>query len=221
MARADSIDTTTASVSDAHAHLIQRLITRKPHQIRYSADARDLEERAAHVQAIGNAHSAGRAVRREATTGSYIYAIIVDGVVRYIGKGRNGRMYTHLIEAKRTSARCPANTAHLSPRMHRKLVETVRAGSQITETVITSCLSDWATYQLESRMISEFHKFRPGQLWNTIDERFLGPRYLPDEWNDPENPLYRLRRPLGDPHPARGWARSCRPAACRRAPRVP
>jgi len=55
MARADSIDTTTASVSDAHAHLIQRLITSKPHQIRYSADARDLEERAAHVQAIGNA----------------------------------------------------------------------------------------------------------------------------------------------------------------------
>jgi hypothetical protein len=45
----------------------------------------------------------------------------VDGVVRYIGKGRNGRMYTHLVEAKRTSARCPADTAHLYPRMHRKL----------------------------------------------------------------------------------------------------
>jgi hypothetical protein len=34
---------------------------------------------------------------------AYIYAIIVDDIVRYIGKGRNGRMYTHLIEAKRTS----------------------------------------------------------------------------------------------------------------------
>jgi hypothetical protein len=67
-----------------------------------------------------------RAVRRTTTIGSYIYAIIVDGVVRYIGKGRNGRMYTHLIEVKRTSARCPADSAHLSPRMHRKLVETVR-----------------------------------------------------------------------------------------------
>jgi hypothetical protein len=220
MARADSIDTTIASVTDAHAHLIQRLITSKPHQIRYSADARDLEERAAHVQAIGNASSPGRAVRREATTGSYIYAIVVDGIVRYIGKGRNGRMYTHLIEANRTSARCPANTAHLSPRMHRKLVEAVRAGSQITETVITSGLSDRATYQLESRIIGEFHKLRPGQLWNTIDERFLDPKYLPDEWNDPENPLYRLRRPLGNPQPARGWAKSCRSAARCRPPRV-
>jgi hypothetical protein len=219
MARADSIDTTTASVSDPHAQLIRRLITSKPHQI-CCAVARDLEERAAHVQAIGNANSAGRAVRRDAKTGSYIYAIIVDGAVRYIGKGRNGRMYTHLIEAKRTSARCPANTAHLSPRMHRKLVETVRAGSQITETVITSGLSDRATYQLESRIIGEFHKFRPGQLWNTIDERFLDPQYLPDEWNDPENPLYRLPRPLGNPQPARGWVRSRRPAARRRTPRV-
>jgi hypothetical protein len=54
-ARADSIDTTSASITDAHAHLISRIITNKPHQIRYSADARDLEDRAAHIQAIGNA----------------------------------------------------------------------------------------------------------------------------------------------------------------------
>lgn len=67
---------------------------------------------------------------------AYVYAIIVDGVVRYIGKGRNGRMYTHLIEAKRTSARYPRGTPHLSPRMHRKLVEALRAGSRITETHI-------------------------------------------------------------------------------------
>jgi len=139
---------------------------------------------------------------------AYIYAIIVDGVVRYIGKGRNGRMYTHLIEAKRTSARCPTSTAHLSPRMHRKLVETVRAGSQIIETVIKSGLTDRATYQLERRMIGEFHKFRAGQLWNTIDERFLDPRDLPEEWDDPECPLYRLPRPLCNPQLTRGWARS-------------
>jgi hypothetical protein len=151
-------------------------------------------------------HSGRRAVQRK-TPGSYIYAIIVDGVVRYIGKGRNGRMYTHLIEAKRTSARCPADTAHLSPRMHRKLVETVRAGSQITETVIKSGLTDQAAYQLESRIIGEFHKFRAGQLWNTIDERFLDPQYLPNEWEDPEHPLYRLPRPLGNLQLARGWAK--------------
>jgi hypothetical protein len=143
--------------------------------------------------------SARSAIQQKTTIGRYIYAIVVVGVVRYIGKGRNGRIYTHLVEARRTSARCPAKTAHLYPRMHRKLVETVRAGSQIIETVITSGLTDQAAYRLESRMIGEFHKFRAGQLWNTIDERFLDPRYLPDEWDDPEHPLYRLPRPLGNP----------------------
>jgi len=145
-------------------------------------------------------HFARSAVGQKTMIGSYIYAIVVDGVVRYIGKGRNGRMYTHLVEAKRTSARCPAKTAHLYPRMHRKLVETVRAGSQIIETVITSGLTDRAAYRLESRMIGEFHKFRAGQLWNTIDERFL---VLPDEWDDPEHPFYRLPRPVGNPQLAR------------------
>jgi hypothetical protein len=44
-----------ATVSALHINLISRLATNKPHEIRYSADARDLEERAEHVQAIGNA----------------------------------------------------------------------------------------------------------------------------------------------------------------------
>jgi hypothetical protein len=73
---------------------------------------------------------------------------------------------------------------------------------------MTSGLTDRAAYRLESKIIGEFHKFRAGQLWNTIDERFLDPRYLPDEWDDPENPLYRLPRPLGNPQLARGWAKS-------------
>jgi hypothetical protein len=49
---AESAHTTTASVSDAHAHLIQRLITNKPHPMRswHVADVLDFEERADHLQ---------------------------------------------------------------------------------------------------------------------------------------------------------------------------
>ena len=130
------------------------------------------------------------------TRSAYVYAVLVDGVVRYVGKGRNGRMYSHLIEAKRSAARCAPNTSGLYPRMHRKLVEAVKAGSQVAESVIVSGLTDKAAYRLESRIIGEFHKHRAGQLWNTIDERFLDPRFLPDEWDDPEQPLYKLPRPL-------------------------
>jgi hypothetical protein len=93
--------------------------------------------------------------------------------------------------------------------MHRKLVEAVKAGSQVAERVIVSGLTDKAAYRLESRIIGEFHKHRAGQLWNTIDERFIDPRFLPDEWDDPEHPLYKLPRPLvrsipaADPRSAR------------------
>ena len=34
-----------------------------------------------------------------------MYAIYVDGVLRYIGKGTNGRMYTHMKEVRRRLTR--------------------------------------------------------------------------------------------------------------------
>ena len=73
---------------------------------------------------------------RSKTRSAYVYAILVDGVVRYIGKGRNGRMNTHLIEAKRSAVRCRANTTQLSPRMHRRMVEAVKSGASIQERMI-------------------------------------------------------------------------------------
>jgi hypothetical protein len=141
------------------------------------------------------------------TRSAYVYAVLVDGIIRYVGKGRNGRMYSHLIEAKRSAARCSLDTSGLYPRMHRKLVEAVRIGSQVAERVVVSGLTDKAAYRLESWIVGEFHKNRAGQLWNTIDERFIDPRFLPDEWDDPEHPLYKLPRPL---------VRSSRPPADRK-----
>jgi hypothetical protein len=35
----------------------------------------------------------------------YVYAIHVSGVVRYIGKGGNGRLHFHVIEARRINGR--------------------------------------------------------------------------------------------------------------------
>jgi hypothetical protein len=51
---ADSAHTTTASVTDAHAHLIQRIITNKPHHMPgwHLADALDFEDRAEHLRRL-------------------------------------------------------------------------------------------------------------------------------------------------------------------------
>ena len=146
----------------------------------------------------GKRESAGRpkgSLTRAKAKSAYVYAILVGDVMRYVGKGRDKRLYIHVIEARRSAARCGTRTSHLHPRVHRKLVEAVRAGSDIAEIVILDGLTDQNAFRLEYEVIGNFHKSRPGQLWNTIDERFLDKRFLPKDWDAPENPLYKVARP--------------------------
>ena len=126
----------------------------------------------------------------------YVYEIRIDGVVRYIGKGRNGRIYSHLIDAKRTASRPDVKIRNLSPRFRKMLVSAVRRGLIIAENMVASNLTDGEAYKIEQEMIGNYHKQYAGQLWNTIDERFMDPKYFPKKWSNPVNPLYRVSRPL-------------------------
>jgi hypothetical protein len=119
-------------------------------------------------------------------------------VVRYIGKGCNGRIYSHLIDAKRTARRPEVKIRNLVPHMRKMLVSAVRRGSSIAEKIVASNLTDGEAYTMEQEMIGNYHKWHTGQLWNTIDERFINPKYLPKKWSNPVNPLYRLPRPLNE-----------------------
>ena len=126
----------------------------------------------------------------------YVYEIRVDGVVRYIGKGCDDRIYSHLIEAKRTASRPGVKIRNLSPHFRKMLVSAVRRGLKITEKIIRSNLTDTEAYKMEWQMIWDYHKRHAGQLWNTIDERGRNPEDLPKEWSNPVYPLYRLPRPF-------------------------
>jgi hypothetical protein len=126
----------------------------------------------------------------------YVYEIRVDGVVRYIGKGCNDRVYSHLIEAKRTASRPGVKVRNLSPHFRKMLVCAVRRGSIITEKIISSKLTDAEAYAMEWQMIWDYHKRHAGQLWNTIDERGRNSEDLPNTWSNPLCPLYRLPRPF-------------------------
>lgn len=143
----------------------------------------------------GRAKRQGRSASRMSPS-AYVYEIVVDNLTRYIGKGRNDRLFCHIKAAKCTAKRCGESTDHLFPRVHRKLVEALRTGSLIQERIVIAGLSDVEAYQIEARLIGNYHKNYAGQLWNTIDERSIDPQYLPDEFPDPEHPLYRLSRPL-------------------------
>jgi len=116
--------------------------------------------------------------RRKAVTEKefYVYAIYVDGVVRYIGKGSNGRMHFHVIEARRINSRRArgANTDRTTTKFYRKLAEAMRHGAIITEKIMLNGLTNQGAYRVEKQKIEELHQHERDQLWNTIDERLIG-----------------------------------------------
>jgi hypothetical protein len=106
----------------------------------------------------------------------YVYAIYVNGLIRYVGKGTNGRMHFHAIEARRINGRraLGANTDATTTTFYRNLAEAMREGAIIREEIIVGGLTDKQAYWIEKQKIEELFKQNKDQLWNTIDERLIG-----------------------------------------------
>ena len=79
---------------------------------------------------------------------SYVYAIHVDGVLRYIGKGTNGRMYAHMKEVRQRLTR-KFKLKNVWPFFQRKLTEAVMKGAVIEEIVLADNLTSKQAYKLE------------------------------------------------------------------------
>src|SRR5947209_15645554 len=79
--------------------------------------------------------------------GCYVYAIYVDGVLRYIGKGTNGRMYAHMKEVRQRLTR-KFKLRNVSPRFQQKLTEAVIKGARVEEIIIADNLTSKQAYQL-------------------------------------------------------------------------
>ena len=112
------------------------------------------------LQARQSADPRDRRARSDAA--AYLYIITVDGITRYIGKGRGTRMLMHAINARRDAAKLGLRLNRLYPLMHRNLVRALRAGSKVRERVIASGLSDADAYRREARMIAEYHRDKAG-----------------------------------------------------------
>jgi hypothetical protein len=87
---------------------------------------------------------------------AYVYAIVVDDIIHYIGKGRGPRLLLHAARARRDAAKSSIRINSLAPSMDRNLVRAVRAEPHITELIIASGLSDAEAYQLEADLIADF-----------------------------------------------------------------
>jgi hypothetical protein len=84
----------------------------------------------------------------------YVYAIDVDGVRRYIGKGSNGRMYAHMKEVRQRLTR-KFKLKNVSPVFQRKLTEAVMKGAVVEAIVLAENLTSKQAYQLEYRHLEK------------------------------------------------------------------
>ena len=95
---------------------------------------------------------------------SYVYSIHVDGVLRYIGKGSNGRMYAHMKEVRQRLSR-KFKLRNVSPLFQRKLTEAVIKGAVVEEIVLADNLTSKQAYKLEYRHLEKW--FMPGSTSNS------------------------------------------------------
>jgi len=98
----------------------------------------------------------------------YVYAIHVDGVLRYFGKGTNGRMYAHMKEVRERLTR-KFKLENVGPLFQRKLTEAVMKGAVVEEVVLADNLTHKQAYKLEYRYLEKLvHDGKRQQLWNII-----------------------------------------------------
>jgi hypothetical protein len=118
------------------------------------------------------------AIEPKLPIGYYVYTISVADVVRYIGKGKGLRLYSHMKEV-----RSRINRAHrlenIGSRLQRNLTEAVLSGAKVIEEILMDDLTETAAYKLEYDKLREYvFAGKRDQLWNVIPTSIHTPEEL-------------------------------------------
>jgi len=110
---------------------------------------------------------------------SYVYAIDVDGVRRYIGKGTNGRVYYHMKEVRQRLTR-PFKLKNVTPIFQRKLTAAVMKDAVVEEVILTDNLTSKSAYKLEYDQLRKMvYDGKRHDLWSVIPQSI----YTPQEYD--------------------------------------
>ena len=93
---------------------------------------------------------------------AYVYAIVVDGVIRYIGKGSEKRALAHMQMVRSIARRRAAGEMVRTSYFYNRLTKAWLDGADIQDIIIIDQLSDEQAYERE---IAEIAALRD-QLWN-------------------------------------------------------
>lgn len=138
---------------------------------------------------------------QEISRGSYVYEIVVDGVVRYIGKGTGDRVVRHFKKAQQCMRARRAGERIRITRFYDLLSDALNRGLVVGYNIVASDLTSEAALERE---ISEIASVPSSQLWNVLPgglgvtsecmkHRWADPawrRKITDNRNDPQ---YRAR----------------------------
>ena len=106
------------------------------------------------------------AIEPQLPTGYYVYTISVDGVVRYIGKGKGPRLYSHMKEVRNRLNR-HYRLKNIRTRLQQNLTKAALSGAKVIERVLMENLTETAAYKLEHDKLREYvFAGKRDQLWN-------------------------------------------------------
>lgn len=107
------------------------------------------------------------------TAGAYVYHVTVTepgcvgGVVRYVGKGRNGRSQSHLKATRRLNERRARGERVRGNKFYNRLAKALREGCTVTDEIVIAGLTCEMAFYLERLHIASFRESNSGQLWNS------------------------------------------------------
>jgi hypothetical protein len=108
----------------------------------------------------------------------YVYTISVSDVVRYIGKGKGLRLYSHMKEVTSRLNR-DYRLQNIESRLQRNLTEAVLSGETVVEQILIDNLTEKTAYKLEYDQLREYVvACKREQLWNVIPASIYTPQEL-------------------------------------------
>jgi hypothetical protein len=118
------------------------------------------------------------AIEPKLPIGYYVYSISVADVVRYIGKGKGLRLYSHMKEVRSRLNR-DFRVENIGSRLQQNLTKAVFSGAKVIEEVLMDDLTETAAYKLEYDKLREYvFAGKRDQLWNVIPASIHTPQEL-------------------------------------------
>lgn len=124
----------------------------------------------------------------------YVYELYVDGVLRYIGKGRGQRRDFHAWYANHINYQRSIGKKVLTTKFYNRLAKAIREGAQVSTRIIRYYSTDEAAFAGEIYYIAKatglWNKYGGGQGVTSEEARLMSKL----GWADPEVKAHRLKQ---------------------------